>query len=107
MSWTFWCLNPDSGDTGGILQYDWITVETAKNKNDALAPIKFALGGGSSGGGSGTTGGASAGANAAERIYSCAMEPVKGSVVLCAREWIPRARARGEVSRRSVLLESS
>jgi len=26
----FWCLNPDSGDTGGLLLYDWITPETAK-----------------------------------------------------------------------------
>ena len=58
MSWTFWCLNPDSGDTGGILQYDWVTVETAKN--EALAPIKFALSGSSgSGGGRGNTGGGS------------------------------------------------
>jgi endoglucanase len=29
-SWTFWCLNPNSGDTGGILQGDWVTVNTAK-----------------------------------------------------------------------------
>ncbi|MDC7222609.1 MAG: glycoside hydrolase family 5 protein [Spirochaetales bacterium] len=29
-SWTFWCMNPDSGDTGGILQDDWVTVNTAK-----------------------------------------------------------------------------
>ena len=27
---TFWCLNPNSGDTGGILQYDFKTVDTAK-----------------------------------------------------------------------------
>jgi len=26
----FWCLNPDSGDTGGLLQNDWITPETDK-----------------------------------------------------------------------------
>jgi len=26
----FWSLNPDSGDTGGLLKYDWITPETAK-----------------------------------------------------------------------------
>jgi endoglucanase len=26
----FWCLNPNSGDTGGLLQSDWTTPETAK-----------------------------------------------------------------------------
>jgi len=26
----FWCLNPDSGDTGGLLLYDWITPVTSK-----------------------------------------------------------------------------
>jgi aryl-phospho-beta-D-glucosidase BglC (GH1 family) len=29
-SWTFWCMNPNSGDTGGILQDDWVSVNTAK-----------------------------------------------------------------------------
>lgn len=29
-SWTFWCFNPNSGDTGGILTYDWISVEQWK-----------------------------------------------------------------------------
>ena len=29
--WTFWCLNPNSGDTGGILQNDWSTVDTVKD----------------------------------------------------------------------------
>jgi endoglucanase len=29
-SWTYWALNPNSGDTGGILQDDWTTVEGAK-----------------------------------------------------------------------------
>nr|AWM99288.1 glycoside hydrolase family 5 [Rhizophlyctis rosea] len=24
-SWTFWCLNPESGDTGGIFKSDWVT----------------------------------------------------------------------------------
>ncbi len=45
MNWTFWCWNPDSGDTGGIVQYDWITVETAKHAY--LAPYMFPLTGGS------------------------------------------------------------
>jgi aryl-phospho-beta-D-glucosidase BglC (GH1 family) len=29
-SWTLWCVNPNSGDTGGILKDDWVSVETAK-----------------------------------------------------------------------------
>ena len=48
INWTFWCLNPDSGDTGGILQYDWLTVDQAKQAY--LNPIEFPLDGGSSGG---------------------------------------------------------
>lgn len=27
---TFWCLNPNSGDTGGLLGYDWTTWDEAK-----------------------------------------------------------------------------
>ena len=30
MSWTYWSLNPNSGDTGGILKDDWTTVDTVK-----------------------------------------------------------------------------
>ena len=30
VSWTFWCLNPNSGDTGGILMDDWETVDSYK-----------------------------------------------------------------------------
>jgi endoglucanase len=44
LSWTFWCLNPDSGDTGGILKGDWISVETAKQAY--LSPYMFPLTGG-------------------------------------------------------------
>jgi endoglucanase len=29
-SWTYWALNPDSGDTGGILRDDWTTVDGPK-----------------------------------------------------------------------------
>jgi endoglucanase len=29
-SWTYWALNPDSGDTGGILRDDWRTVDAPK-----------------------------------------------------------------------------
>lgn len=36
--WTFWCWNPDSGDTGGILEGDWKTVDTVKD--GYLAPVK-------------------------------------------------------------------
>lgn len=28
--WFYWCLNPESGDTGGLLQSDWKTPETQK-----------------------------------------------------------------------------
>jgi len=36
LSFTFWSLNPDSGDTGGILQDDWKTVNA--DKLAAIAP---------------------------------------------------------------------
>ena len=29
-SWTFWSMNPNSGDTEGILKDDWVTVNPAK-----------------------------------------------------------------------------
>jgi aryl-phospho-beta-D-glucosidase BglC (GH1 family) len=35
-SWTFWCWNPNSGDTQGILQDDWLTPH--EWKLDALTP---------------------------------------------------------------------
>ena len=40
-SWTFWCWNPNSADTGGILEYDWLTVEDWKlNKlKPYMAPL--------------------------------------------------------------------
>jgi endoglucanase len=44
MSWTFWCLNPNSGDTGGILNNDWTTVNMTKH--NYLVPILFPLTGG-------------------------------------------------------------
>jgi endoglucanase len=28
--WSFWCLNPNSGDTEGILKDDWVSVQQAK-----------------------------------------------------------------------------
>jgi endoglucanase len=43
-SWTFWSWNPNSGDTGGILNDDWTTVNTTKDAY--LNPIKFAFSGG-------------------------------------------------------------
>ena len=27
---TFWCINPNSGDTGGLLTYDWTTWDEEK-----------------------------------------------------------------------------
>ncbi len=41
--WTFWCWNPDSGDTNGILLNDWTTVDTVKDAY--LSSIKFSLSG--------------------------------------------------------------
>ncbi|MBQ4819026.1 cellulase family glycosylhydrolase [Aquimarina sp. MMG016] len=35
-SWTFWSMNPNSGDTGGILQDDWTSVN--QWKLDVLTP---------------------------------------------------------------------
>jgi Endoglucanase len=42
INWTFWAWNPDSGDTGGILNDDWTTVN--QTKQAYLTPIEFALG---------------------------------------------------------------
>lgn len=41
ISWTWWAWNPNSGDTGGILQDDWTTVNQAKV--DKLKPVEFSL----------------------------------------------------------------
>jgi endoglucanase len=30
ISWTYWSLNPNSGDTGGLLQDDWVTIHQMK-----------------------------------------------------------------------------
>lgn len=49
MGWTYWALNPDSGDTGGILQNDWTTVN--QQKQDYLTPLEFPLPGGAAGNG--------------------------------------------------------
>ncbi|MEO7426374.1 MAG: glycoside hydrolase family 5 protein [Fibrobacteria bacterium] len=40
-SWTFWCLNPNSGDTGGLLASDWRTPE--QWKLDLLKPYQAPL----------------------------------------------------------------
>lgn len=29
--WTFWSLNPSSGDTGGLLKDDWVSVNPGKH----------------------------------------------------------------------------
>jgi endoglucanase len=41
MSWTYWSWNPNSGDTGGILNDDWTTVN--QTKDGMLDPIKAPL----------------------------------------------------------------
>ncbi len=38
--WAFWCLNPNSSDTGGLLMEDWRTV--IQSKQTRLATIQFA-----------------------------------------------------------------
>ncbi len=44
MSFTFWCINPNSGDTGGMLLDDWTTVNMTKH--NYLVPYLFPLDGG-------------------------------------------------------------
>ncbi len=35
----FWCLNPNSGDTGGLLEDDWVTPDNGKlTLLDRLSP---------------------------------------------------------------------
>ena len=41
LNWTFWSWNPDSGDTGGILNDDWRTINQAKQSS--LSAIMFPL----------------------------------------------------------------
>lgn len=41
LSWTFWSLNPDSGDTGGLLLDDWISVN--QTKQGILKLIQYPL----------------------------------------------------------------
>jgi endoglucanase len=43
ISWAYWDWNPNSGDTGGILNDDWTTINQAKQ--DMLNPILFPLSG--------------------------------------------------------------
>jgi endoglucanase len=42
-NWTFWSWNPDSADTGGLLNDDWQTVNT--QKQDQLKNIQFPMNG--------------------------------------------------------------
>ena len=44
VSWTYWSWNPDSGDTGGLLEDNWSTVISSKDQ--ALEPIKGLVKGG-------------------------------------------------------------
>ncbi|HEV3084860.1 MAG TPA: cellulase family glycosylhydrolase, partial [Gemmataceae bacterium] len=53
ISWTWWSWNPDSGDTGGILQDDWQTVD--QNKLQGLLPLLSVLPPASGGSSAGTT----------------------------------------------------
>jgi endoglucanase len=42
VSWTYWSLNPNSGDTGGLLADDWQSVKEEKQK--VLAAIQYPFG---------------------------------------------------------------
>jgi endoglucanase len=41
LNWTFWALNPDSGDTGGLLLDDWQSMNTEKQAG--LKTIQYPL----------------------------------------------------------------
>src|SRR5258706_1217200 len=41
LNWTFWSLNPDSGDTGGLLLNDWLTIN--QEKQNTLKTIQYPL----------------------------------------------------------------
>ena len=41
ISYTYWAWNPDSGDTGGILQDDWTTIN--QNKLEVLSTYQWSL----------------------------------------------------------------
>jgi len=44
MSWTYWCLNPNSGDTKGLFLDDWTTIDTVRY--DVIKPFLTPLKGG-------------------------------------------------------------
>jgi endoglucanase len=46
ISYTYWCLNPNSGDTGGLLTNNWKTVDQAKLNllHTYQSPLPQALG---------------------------------------------------------------
>lgn len=50
--WTYWTLNPNSGDTGGLLLDDWVTWNAPKQQmlNRIMQPVVFTPIGGSPGG---------------------------------------------------------
>lgn len=43
IDWMYWCMNPNSADTGGILNDDWTTVNTTKQAY--VTPMEFVLAG--------------------------------------------------------------
>jgi endoglucanase len=48
MSWTYWCLNPNSGDTKGLFLDDWTTIDHVRY--DVIKPYLTPLAGGGGGG---------------------------------------------------------
>jgi endoglucanase len=66
--WTFWSWNPNSGDTGGILKDDWVSVDTVKD--GYLASVKAPLFPGTGTGGGGGGGGSTAACSAVYTVSS-------------------------------------
>jgi endoglucanase len=85
ISYVYWSLNPNSGDTGGILLDDWQSVDPAKE--ELLASYQFPLIGG---GGSGVEGGTSP-APAATATQAIASPVVTTLVVTPISPAVPQA----------------
>ncbi len=94
LSWTWWCWNPNSGDTGGILKDDWTTTHPAKL--DLVAP---AMTPGFSGSGGGAVppaggGGAGGGSGGGEGSEGCGALGLEAALVLAAGALLGRSPRR-------------
>lgn len=69
MHWTFWAWNPNSGDTGGVLMDDWITIQAQKmGLLSSLMRRGAAAAGGTASAGSSGAGGAAPAARPRVRV---------------------------------------